>query len=114
MWSDAVVIEVDIVLLRALVFEICLQIPQSLKQDVCGHCRSLGKQLPIFDAVYAPPDSEHNLLGVYIGFRDASCTRTFVIQEGTTVNVRVRNLFFILGEWVLKPRVGALQRVSRK
>ena len=105
--------QVDFELLWARIFEICLQILQSLKVDVCGHCRSLGKQLATFDAVYAPPDAEHNLFGVYVGFRDASCTRTFVNPAGTTVNVRVGNLLLILGEWVLKPRVGALHRVNR-
>ncbi|EYB80829.1 hypothetical protein Y032_0399g747 [Ancylostoma ceylanicum] len=85
----------------------------SLKVDVCGHCRSNGQQLPTFDAVYAPPDAEHNPFGMYIGFRDASCIRTFVNPEGTTANVRLGNLLLILGEWVLEPRVGAFHRVNR-
>ncbi|EYB80828.1 hypothetical protein Y032_0399g747 [Ancylostoma ceylanicum] len=75
--------------------------------------QSNGQQLPTFDAVYAPPDAEHNPFGMYIGFRDASCIRTFVNPEGTTANVRLGNLLLILGEWVLEPRVGAFHRVNR-
>ncbi|EYB80825.1 hypothetical protein Y032_0399g747 [Ancylostoma ceylanicum] len=89
------------------------EVMESLKVDVCGHCRSNGQQLPTFDAVYAPPDAEHNPFGMYIGFRDASCIRTFVNPEGTTANVRLGNLLLILGEWVLEPRVGAFHRVNR-
>ncbi|EYB90878.1 hypothetical protein Y032_0213g2309 [Ancylostoma ceylanicum] len=74
---------------------------------------SLDMRLSTFDVVYAPPDAEHNLLGVYVGFRDAACIRTFVNPEGMTANVRVGNLLLILGEWVLKPRAGALHRVNR-
>ena len=107
-------IEVYFELLWARIFEIRLQIPQSLKVDVCGPYMSLDMRLSTFDLVYAPPDAEHNLFSVYVGFRDASCIHTFTSPAGTTVHVRVGNLLLILGEWVLKPRVGALQRVDRK
>nr|CDJ95016.1 Tetratricopeptide TPR-1 domain containing protein [Haemonchus contortus] len=37
----------------------------------------------------APPESEHNLLRVYVGFGGVFCMRTFVNPLSTPVNVRV-------------------------
>ncbi|KIH65778.1 hypothetical protein ANCDUO_03895 [Ancylostoma duodenale] len=61
------------------------------QMTVRGHCGSLGEQLPVLDAVYAPP--KHNPFDVSVGYRDVLFIRIFVNPLDTPISPKNYNCF---------------------